>query len=93
MVSKRRLPPANGNGHVAPAVIPKLKKGDRVNRLGGAPRGVVRQVKRGAALVWWGTADSKEFVEWVSFIELELETERVVSPDEVIKRQAMGSGG
>lgn len=93
MVSKRRLPPANGNGHAVAAVVPKLKTGDRVHRLGGNPRGIVRQVKKDKALVWWGTADCREVVDWELAIELELETEPVISPDEVIKRQAMGSGG
>jgi hypothetical protein len=93
MVSKRSLPPAkrvNGNG--AAAVVPKLQEGDRVHRLGGNPRGIVREVKKSTALVWWGTADSREVLTWVPAIELERSTETTHSPDEVIQRQACGGG-
>jgi hypothetical protein len=74
-------------------VVPKLKKGDRVHRLGGNPCGIVRQVKKDKALVWWGTADSREVVGWEPAIELELGIEPVISPDDVIKRQVMGGNG
>ena len=101
MVSKRRLPPANGHSNGAKVVLPKFKEGDRARRLPNGPSGIVVQVERQRVLMYWGTTSyphgsgmvEKRFEDWVPKIELELMTEPVISPDEVIKRQAMGRGG
>jgi len=91
-VSRRRLPatkPMELPAEEAKPRAARFKADDRVTRVGGRPAGIVRQVKKGQVLVYWGTADNREVTSWVPARELERFKERIVPPDEVIKRQAM----
>jgi hypothetical protein len=93
MVSKRRLPPANGNGH-APVPLPALRKGDRARRLPNGPYGVVVKTDKTRALMHWGTQAipvgqeivEKRFEDWVPKVELEKDTTPVVTDEEIARR-------
>ncbi|HET7110224.1 MAG TPA: hypothetical protein VFI41_05090 [Gemmatimonadales bacterium] len=97
MVSRRRLPPANGNGHSngASAVIPTLRKGDRARRLPAGPIGIVLKTEKHRALMHWGTTSfpgahglvENRIEEWVPKIELERVAERIVTDEEIAQRQ------
>lgn len=66
---------------------PRLKVGDRVQKIGGTPSGIVRLVRRGEAQIHWGTADNREVVSWTPLSELERFTEKVADADEILKRE------
>lgn len=94
-VSRRRLP--GMRPMELPAEEPKqraarLKKGDLVRlKDGKGAVGAVLDWTSKTALVYWGTADNLRRESWVKRSELEKIKDRIVPPDEVIKRQAMGS--
>lgn len=93
-VSRRRIPVATNGARTGEVVATwKPKKGDRVARLGGTPRGIVRQIRKDKALVWWGTTDGREVTEWVPAVELELTQEPVVDADTVLQRMKDRSAG
>ena len=70
-----------------------MKIGSRVHRVNGSQHGIIRELNRTTALVYWGLIDRKESTSWVPVEQLEEVTEQVLQPDEVIARQAEEAGG
>lgn len=66
-----------------------LKVGDRVNQKGtDNPTGVITRIDGSFAKVRWGVADKRVFEDDFALNDLQLCPYEVVTPDEVIERQA-----
>lgn len=57
------------------------------------PIGIIEDINGEVAMVRWGTADKRTFRDDIRLDQLKKVTEKIYSPDEVLKRQAEDAGG
>lgn len=72
----------------------RLEVGDYVVQKGSTnPTGIVEDIHGDFATVRWGTADKRTFRDEFRYDQLEIIEDSILSPDEVIKKQAEEAGG
>lgn len=75
-------------------MVQPLKVGDYVNQLNTKnPTGIIEAINGHIAEVRWGTADKRTFRDSFRLDELQIVTEPIYSPDDVVKRQMEEAGG